>query len=305
MKRFLILILVIWSSHTWAQSGTLVTDSYDLIVETEIVALNCFDGDFGEALVHRFYIEAENSTDKLSAVFGNDQSPLRVTAPSGVYNSDANSGNAFPSTVDPLIVGGFFPCLSYDSYITIGIEEGPVDYDGGEAPPSYVYDPQGSPSLLSFFSVNTLGEFAELNVNTLTGASWYVLNAATNSLPDEDGRWYIMQLTSASHVEGVLNFQIFPLGEESNQIQITQPFNTAPPCSDPYACNYEPSAFEDQDFCDYSCCPGPGCCGEGTTWDSESQTCLTTFLHDADFDGCVGLSDLLSLLSVFGSCLEE
>ena len=285
-------------------------DYYNLVVETEVIMLDsCFDGqlisyniDLGEALVHRFYVEAQDSTDKMSAVRGWDGYPLVINAPGGVYNNPFNSSwNA--SGLNPNSFGAF-PCLQYDSYATINLDGTASSVPGAEDP-SMVQDSQLSPTVSEFFGQNTLGEPVELNVNTLTGASWYVLNTASNSLPDEDGRWLVMQLTSAAHVDGVLNFYIFPLGEGANAINITRPFNTALRCTDPYACNYEPSDFHDPDMCDYSCCPGPGCCGEGTTWDSGSQTCLTTYLHDADFDGCVGMTDLLDLLSVFGTCLEE
>ena len=50
----------------------------------------------------------------------------------------------------------------------------------------------------------------ELNVNTLTGASWYVLNTAANALPT-DGRWLIAQITTTGDISGILNTQIFPL----------------------------------------------------------------------------------------------
>ena len=277
---------------------------YNLVVETETVVFDsCFSEseNVGEVLVHRFYVEAHDSTDKLVAVYGNDVDPLAITAPGGVWKSFWSGGSWNSWYLSPIILE-VDPCAEFNSYATIGLDAA-SEGDGESA--SLVEDYQLSPTVSEFFGQNTLGEPVELNVNTLTGASWYVLNSASNSLPDEDGRWLVMQLTSAAHVEGVLNFQIFPLGEGADQIQITRPFNSQQACGYPDACNYEPGASDNQDLCDYSCCPGPGCCGEGTTWDIESQTCVTTYLHDADFDGCVGLSDLLSLLSVFGSCLEE
>ena len=274
---------------------------YQLVVETETVVLDsCFWDleNIGEVLIHRFYVEAQDPTDIMNAVFGNNEDPLVINAPGGVYNHPLNSTwNA--SGLNPLLFQ-VFNCLQYDSYATISLD-GPASDVPGAEDPSLVQDSQLSPTISDFFMQNTLGEPVGLSVNTLTGASWYVLNTASNSLPDEDGRWLVMQLTSAAHVDGVLNFSIYGGGANA-WFSITRPFNTAPLCTDPYACNYEPSAFNDQGICDYSCCPGPGCCGEGTTWDSESQTCLTTYLHDADFDGCVGMTDLLDLLSVFGSC---
>ena len=46
-------------------------------------------------------------------------------------------------------------------------------------------------------------------------------------------------------------------------------------------------------------------CGDGTTWDAESQTCVVANPSDTNFDGCVSLIDLLDLLSAFGNCDAE
>gem|GEM_PF-2463446 len=46
-------------------------------------------------------------------------------------------------------------------------------------------------------------------------------------------------------------------------------------------------------------------CGEGTTWDVASQTCIVANPSDSNFDGCVQLNDLLDLLSAYGNCAAE
>ena len=43
-------------------------------------------------------------------------------------------------------------------------------------------------------------------------------------------------------------------------------------------------------------------CGQGT---KASQTCIVANPSDTDFDGCVGMTDLLNLLSSFGTCFED
>ena len=74
-------------------------------------------------------------------------------------------------------------------------------------------------------------------------------------------------------------------------------------CTDELACNYNPEANVNDGSC-YSCDIPAAHCGEGTFWDAESQSCVIANPSDTDFDGCVGMTDLLDLLSVFGTCNE-
>ena len=76
-------------------------------------------------------------------------------------------------------------------------------------------------------------------------------------------------------------------------------------CLDPVACNYFANAEFDDGSCDYSCCPGPGCCDFGMFWDWELGMCQITNPSDSNFDGCVQLNDLLDLLSAYGDCGDE
>lgn len=74
-------------------------------------------------------------------------------------------------------------------------------------------------------------------------------------------------------------------------------------CTDESSCNYDSEATIDDGSC-YSCDIPASHCGEGTTWDTFTQTCVVSNPNDTDFDGCVGIADLLNLLSVFGTCAE-
>ena len=38
-------------------------------------------------MTYRFYVNANDATDKMSAVFGNDQAHLIIDAPDGIFNS--------------------------------------------------------------------------------------------------------------------------------------------------------------------------------------------------------------------------
>ena len=124
---------------------------------------------------YRFYVNAEDASDKISAVFGNDQMPLVINTPDGIYNDAFNtSWNA--SGINSALFG-FFPDLEDDSYATIGLEG------------SCCWCCRCRRSFLGsgcFFEPTVSSYFqaggTELNVNTLTGASWYVLNTAANAL---------------------------------------------------------------------------------------------------------------------------
>ena len=108
---------------------------------------------------------------------------------------------------------GFFPDLQDDSFATIGLD-GPAATVPGSEDPSLVQDASLPTTVSGYFQAGG----TELNVNTLTGASWYVLNTAANALPS-DGRWLIAQITTAGDISGTINAQIFPLGEGADQIQ--------------------------------------------------------------------------------------
>jgi len=73
-------------------------------------------------------------------------------------------------------------------------------------------------------------------------------------------------------------------------------------CIDPIACNYNPYALEDDGSCDYTCCPGPGCCLDGQNWDWDLMGCVITNPTDTNLDGCTDLNDLMDILSAYGDC---
>ena len=222
-------------------------------------------------------MNASDASDKISAVFGNDQSPLVINTPDGIYN-DRVQFILERFWHQPLFFG-FFPDLEYDSYATIGLD-GPAAGVPGAEDPSLVQDASLSTTLADFSKAGGTG----LNVNTFTGASWYVLNTAANALPDEDGRWLIAQITTAGSISGTINYQIFPLGDGANQIQKSVDFDgegefplfvTVCGCMDDSACNFNAEANNEDGSCEYDEC---GVCGGSTALPQDA---------DCDCDGNV------------------
>ncbi|MDA8979011.1 hypothetical protein N9F63_00470, partial [bacterium] len=82
-------------------------------------------------------------------------------------------------------------------------------------------------------------------------------------------------------------------------------------CTDEAACNYDAGAnVAANDGCVYpivegDCFAGATVCGPNTTWNPTLQICVAGSgcgcAGDLDFDGIVGVGDLLSLLATFGS----
>ncbi|HIB78402.1 MAG TPA: hypothetical protein EYO58_12525, partial [Flavobacteriales bacterium] len=258
--------------------GTQAQAQYTLTVEasTPVAALGT---------TYRFYVDMNDPTDRMSAIFGNDQAPLEINAPSGAFNSSFNASWS-ASGINPAFLG-FFPDMADDTYATIGLD-GPASASTivGAADPSIVED--SAQPITPFFGTDGA---TTLLANTLTGASYYVLNTAGNGLPDANLRVLVLQITSTGCVNGILNYQVFPLGVGADQVQISMPFDCTGTfggstgvagCMDVTACNYDATATTD----DGSCLIPTGCdyCSNGTVANGDSDG--DGICDNAEIPGC-------------------
>ena len=264
--------------------------------------------------VYRFYVNSADASDKISAVYGNDQEHLIISTPGGIFNSAFNAGWS-AAGINPLFLPAF-PDLADDSFATINLD-GPASAVPGAADPSLVEDAALSPTISGYFTAGGAG----LDVNTLTGGSWYVLNTAANALPDADGRWLVAQVTTAGSISGTMNFQIFPLGVGADQVQVSIDFDGAgnfggsdepsdiEGCTDASACNYNSEATLDDSSCtfpasadvdcDGNCLVAVDCAGEcgGSAVTDECGVCGGSGIPAGDCD-CEG--NQLDALGVCG-----
>ena len=77
-------------------------------------------------------------------------------------------------------------------------------------------------------------------------------------------------------------------------------WNTPVGCTEQLACNFDPDAALDDGSCHFNC----HFCDDGTVWDEDVFKCVVANPSDTNFDGCVSMTDLLDLLTVFGTCNE-
>jgi len=226
-------------------------DPYTLTVESS-------ESTVTTGTTYRFYVEMVHPTDKFSAVFGHNDSPLTISAPAGVFNSEYNSSWS-ASGLNPTFLP-LFPDMAADSYATIGLD-GPASSSGVNeaADPSLVEDT--AQPLSPFFEDNGS---TSVEINTLVGCSYYVLNTASNSLAGDDLRVLIMQVTTSGSLSGTINYQVFPLGVGADNISITASFSEGggevEGCMIEQACNYDPLAtISCSDCCDFESCLSFGC----------------------------------------------
>ena len=92
----------------------------------------------------------------------------------------------------------------------------------GAADPSLVEDSNNP--VTPFFLTNGA---TSMDATSEIGASWFVLNTASNGLPNDDGRVLVMQVTTTGSIAGKVNVQVFPQGIGSEELRLTFPFSGA------------------------------------------------------------------------------
>lgn len=284
----------------WSHAQEAAPD-YSLTVEaTPAVALE-------GATTYRFYVNMMETGDRMSAVFGNSITPLVVGVDEGAFNTPENaSWNAAGLT--PALFS-FFPELQDDTYATIGLT-GPALLSGlDNAEDPHLASGDAQPEVQAFFTADGA---EELRADSEIGTVWFVLNDASNALPDESMRVLVMQVTTTGSVEGMLNFQVLPegpLGLGTDEVRSVSfdgvgvfydpDFGPVFGCTDPMACNFNELASDDDGSCVQpdvcGVCGGPGlaegtCDCEGNVLDAVGL-CGGGCTEDADGDGVCDTED--------------
>ncbi|MAI24276.1 MAG: hypothetical protein CL828_09475, partial [Crocinitomicaceae bacterium] len=220
---------------------------------------------------YQFFLNLADPADQVLTVFGNDENPTEIVAPAGYFNSLYASG----PTAGGISAEGLalYPSLSYDSYVTVGLENEP-DLGAGES--FIIVNEDINQQWVSnlFFPSATSGE--NIFMNTETGGSWFAMPGATNAIAGDDMKVLIAQFTSQDCLNGVLHALILP-ADGSPAFVLGQQFNCTEcgpiGCSIETACNYLPGALN-----------YPGSDAE-CTYAEEGYDCDGNCLSDSDMDG--------------------
>ena len=200
---------------------------------------------------YRIYLNTEGPLDKLSAVYGDDTRPLSIATTQSFYQTPlfTGSANALVNVINPLLFPTF-PDLQYDSWLTIGIDQ--------------AHDPTVSESQISLIEdvtspFATMFSFGgDILINSTVGGVWYIndVDLYTNGDAGPEGKVLVAQLTTQGEIEGMLSMQVFRDGE-ANSENCIRPYLSfqSHGCTDPNACNYEPSAILSDGSCNFCSCP--------------------------------------------------
>ncbi len=248
------------------------TGTVDFSIEIDTVAVDIgllSDEDLTGFNTYRLYVTTSESTDQISAIYGNIDEPSLLTSTGSIFQSHP-IGNITSDGINPE-VWDLFPSNEFDSYVTIGLEF-PANTAEGEGSISILES-----STMPWTEAFEPGDASWSNgfaLNDITGGSWYTLPNFNNGIAGDDLRVLIAQITTDGVLSGNLHAQIFLEGDNLNgTVYIDLPIPIAG-CMDSLACNYQPGATLPGDPCSYAL-PGLDCTG----------ACLNDFDLDGICDG--------------------
>lgn len=216
----------------------------------------------------RVYVTTANPSDFVSAITGYSAFPMNVSTTTEFWQYLGPGGGVTPNAWQSVL--GTFPEFAdgaYDSYVTIGNTQA-ADAGAGESEISTVQTPYEL--WTSAFEAG-----GNIEINSVSGGGWFLPTpTAINGIAGDDNRVLIGQFTTSGYLSGDFYLQIFPEGDQANELQMyiswTSPLCA---CTDESACNYDPAAIWDD-----------GSCQDGPAYWGENIDCEGNCLNDSDGD---------------------
>ncbi|MGB2230510.1 MAG: hypothetical protein ACPH1A_04620, partial [Flavobacteriales bacterium] len=188
----------------------------------ELVAEH-LDGELAGMETYRVYLDLAAASDVVTSFSGSEEFALELNTTTSFYQHPL--GAATPAMLSDMALDAV-PALAYDSYITIGVD-GPAG--AGEQNASFIPTIPGGP----------IGSWPEefeagnnLVINSALGSGWYVTPDASNGVAGDDQRILIAQLTTDGDLSGQFRTQIFPEGDQDNDVRADMSFEHERDCSD-------------------------------------------------------------------------
>ena len=263
-------------------------EGYGLALET--VAEHASGGLAG-LTTYRLYMQTAHPTDRVVAAVGDDEFPLSLMPETSFYQNPLGNNN--PDGISPAWIS-FDPDLAYDSWITIGLD-GPSSSSAGE---------EGVTMLFASAWESVFGSGQGFVENSENGSGWTVIPwTATNTIAGPEQRVLLAQLTTDGHLSGSMRVQVFPQGDNENDLRLDVTFDTnvVCGCTDENAANFIADANTDDGSCVFGGCTDPDACNYDATVAVDDGSCI---LPDFDLHDCGCEGDLPDATGVCGGDCE-
>ena len=218
--------------------------------------------DFDGYTMYKVYLNTVNSDDFVRRIYGDENLPLEIMAPSGVYNNNVCVGGTSGGVPPPdfwQFTG--YNVHQYDSWVGIGLTEWPVGLNNEadvviDQTLTYTWSDH---FILDYMSSGNYGAL-DIQLNDPDSEGGWGLEdlEATNGFAGDDNQLIVLQATTDGTFTWTLNAEIWVHGDSTNKVILTQSFDGtslgAPiieGCTDPNACNYYDLATTDNGTCDY------------------------------------------------------
>ena len=193
---------------------TSTVDGYGLSLE--LVASH-EEGDLAGMRTYRIYLDVASSDDQVTSFTGNDEFALSLNTTTSFYQNAL--GGATPNDISDAAIA-LVPELAYDSYVSVGLTGQP---EGAE----------GSVELIPGSWMDAFEAGDSFTVNDGIGSGWYIVPpVAANGLGGDDQRVLVAQLTTDGDLSGQFRTQVFPQGDQTNDVRADMSFAHSHDCGD-------------------------------------------------------------------------
>ena len=167
---------------------------------------------------YRVYLDVSSSEDQVTSITGNDEFALALNTTTSFYQNALGGATSNDLTQGAMAL---LPDLAFDSYVTLGLTQEPGLNEG-------------SVELIPGSWAEAFEAGNSFVVNDGVGSGWYIVPpSAINGLGGDDQRVLVAQLTTDGDLSGSFRTQIFPNGDQVNDVRADLTFSHSRSCSVP------------------------------------------------------------------------